>query len=337
MKKSTNIFTNISMDKSSNISNEKSSNISFEKSSNKSKNMSMDKSTIPNLDYIISQFEDARDTNIFNEKNNNVPAPASPNDVNLDPSLVTKNVIDLEEALEDGRRMMILFIDNRFEEAVSTCFEKGTSNMIYAAGMGAIKSLEGLLTVDTDHIEEAIKYMKFANEYASNLRKKHGYTSFLFKNDYNSYTDEEAHAELIYAETLIAMGLLSIIGDQSIYGLINAAFKIRASHQTYKECLSILHHKDNWSSDNLRIHFESGTRLGIGAFDLFISMFPNKLAKLLEYVGFSSDREVALDELNKAVCLVDGIMYDITSILLSCYYGFVEYFYGCGEGDISFF
>lgn len=264
-------------------------------------------SSINNLDEQSNQsqqlkFQDA-EQNVFNEKNNNIPSPASPQDVNLNPDLITKNIISLEEALEDGRRMMILFIDNRFEEAVSTCFEKGTSNMIYAAGMGAIKSLEGLLTVNPDHIEEAIKYMKFANEFSSNLRKKHSYSSYLslFKPDYNSYTDEEAHAELIYAETLIAMGLLSIIGDQSIYGLINAAFKIRASHQTYKECLNILNHKNNWTTDNLRIHFESGTRLGIGAFDLFVSMFPNKLAKLLEYVGFSSDREVALQELNKAV------------------------------------
>lgn len=250
---------------------------------------------------------------------------------------MTKNVISLEDAIEDGREMMIKFIDNRFEEAVDMVFEKGDQNMIYAAGMGAIKGLEGMLTLDPSHIEEAMKYMKYANEFASNLRKKHGYTSFLFRHDYNSYTDEEAHAELIYAETLIASGLLSIIGDQSIYGLLNAAFTIRASHQTYKECLNILSQKTNWRSENLRMHFESGTRLGIGGFDLFVSMFPNKLAKLLEYVGFSSNRDVALQELNKSVDLVDGLMYDISSILLSTYYGFVEYFYGCGEGNINFF
>src|SRR5256885_17170700 len=99
-------------------------------------------------------------------------------------------------------------------------------------------------------------------------------SSSLFRSfDYNSYTDEEAHAELIYAGTQIALGLLSIIEDQSIYGIINAAFTIRSSHSTYKECLNILNNKTNWSSDKLREHFESGTRLGIGAFDLFVSMF----------------------------------------------------------------
>lgn len=85
------------------------------------------------------------------------------------------------------------------------------------------------------------------------------------------------------------------------------------------------------------MHFESGVRLGIGAFDLFVSMFPNKLAKLLEYVGFHANRDVALIELNKSVNLTDGLLYDVSSILLSTYYGFVEFFYGCGETDLSFF
>lgn len=85
------------------------------------------------------------------------------------------------------------------------------------------------------------------------------------------------------------------------------------------------------------MHFECGTRLGIGAFDLIISFFPNKLAKLLEFVGFGCDRGVALEELNISVRLVDGLLYDVTSILLSSYYGFLEYFYGLGEGDVEFF
>lgn len=275
-----------------------------------------------------------------NSSNNNNEKIITPG-MNLDEKheKLTHNDIPLEEALEDGRQMLINFIDNRFDETVEKLFEKGDKNFIYAAGMGVIKSIAGILSMSTEAIEEAMNYMKFANEFASNMRKKHSYTSYLFRYsfDYNLYTDEEAHAELIFAGTQIALGLLSIIGDQSIYGIINAALTIRSSHTTYKECLNILNYKTNWSSERVREHFESGTRLGIGAFDLFVSMFPNKLAKLLEYVGFHSDREVALVELNKSVDLPDGYMYDLSSILLSTYYGFVEYFFGCGEAHIDFF
>lgn len=77
--------------------------------------------------------------------------------------------------------------------------------------------------------------------------------------------------------------------------------------------------------------------MGIGAFDLIISFFPSKLAKLLEYIGFNSDRELAIEELSRAVQLVDSLHYDISSILLCAYYGFLEYFYGLGESGTDFF
>ena len=144
------------------------------------------------------------------------------------------HLVSLEEALEDGRQMLINFVNNKFDEAVTQVFEKGNQNMIYAVGMGAVKGLESALTLDPSLIGEAITYMKFANEFANSLRKKHGISSYLFRYDYNNYTDEECHAEMIFAKTLISIGLLSVVEDQSIYGLINAAFTIRASHQTYK-------------------------------------------------------------------------------------------------------
>lgn len=68
--------------------------------------------------------------------------------------------MSLEEALEDGRQMLINFIDNKFDETVTQLFEKGNQNMIYALGMGAVKALESALTLDPSLIGEAITYMK---------------------------------------------------------------------------------------------------------------------------------------------------------------------------------
>lgn len=98
------------------------------------------------------------------------------------------------------------------------------------------------------------------------------------------------------------------------------------AHSSFRECAYIFKNKLNWDSTIARMHFESGTRLGIGSFDLIISFFPTKLAKLLEYIGFNSDRDLAIDELTQAVNLVDGLYYDISSILLSAYYGFLGWF-----------
>lgn len=143
--------------------------------------------------------------------------------------------------------------------------------------------------------------------------------------------------ELCFATSQLVSGLLIALDDQSIYGFVNGGLKIRMAHSSFKECYNIFKHKLNWESSVARMHFESGTRLGIGSFDLIISFFPTKLAKLLEYIGFNSDRDQAVEELTKAVSLVDGLYYDISSILLSAYYGFLEYFYGLGESDTDFF
>lgn len=254
----------------------------------------------------------------------------------LESDLSFKSDISLDDALREGRDLMKMFINNKMDEVLPILQEKSTSNMIYALGVAAVRFFEAILTLNKNYLQSTIEAFKYSAAFADSLRHK-SYTSFLFAPNYESYTEEECHAELCYAKSLLLWGLVTVLEDQSIYGFINGALKIRASHQSYKECLNILKTKNNWQSEVSRMHFESGTRLGIGAFDLVVSFFPTKMAKLLEFAGFNSDRDIALNELNKSVALVDGLLYDVTSILLSGYYGFLEYFYGLGEGDVDFF
>src|SRR5256885_16690195 len=90
------------------------------------------------------KFSDASDADgILFERNNNrqmmTPSVKLPTDVTAE---TVSNEVSLEEALEEGRQMMIKFIDNRFDEAVEFIFQKGSQNFIYAAGMGVIRSEE---------------------------------------------------------------------------------------------------------------------------------------------------------------------------------------------------
>lgn len=47
----------------------------------------------------------------------------------------------------------------------------------------------------------------------------------------NSYTDEEAHAELVYAEALLMISLMTFLGDQNLINLVKGAFRIRSCFQ----------------------------------------------------------------------------------------------------------
>lgn len=50
----------------------------------------------------------------------------------------------------------------------------------------------------------------------------------------HSYTDDEAHAELVYAEALLMISLMTFLGDQNLINLVKGAFRIRSCFQVSK-------------------------------------------------------------------------------------------------------
>ena len=56
----------------------------------------------------------------------------------------------------------------------------------------------------------------------------------------------------------------------------------------FRECWSILQEKQ-WNNDQHRKDFESGVRMGVGAFNLLISLLPARVMKVLEFNGESCE------------------------------------------------
>lgn len=56
-----------------------------------------------------------------------------------------------------------------------------------------------------------------------------------------------------------------------------------------RECAKIIE-KKQWESEQSRVHFQSGVRLGIATFNVMISLLPPKIISLLEFVGFSGNK-----------------------------------------------
>lgn len=54
-------------------------------------------------------------------------------------------------------------------------------------------------------------------------------------------------------------------------------------------------------------HFESGVRMGIGAFNLMISLLPARIIKLLEFIGFGGNKALGLHELQQGFLLKTGL------------------------------
>lgn len=152
----------------------------------------------------------------------------------------------------------------------------------------------------------------------------------------NFLFSEEIHAELVYAEALLMISLMTFLGDQNLMNLVKGAFRIRSCYQTYKECNYILSQRSTWSSDSNRRHFESGVRMGIGTFNIMISHMPSKILKILEVFGFSGNRTIGFAELELATLMTDGLRSPLALLISMTYHCYVEHYFGVGEGDIGY-
>ncbi|KPI96097.1 Tetratricopeptide repeat protein 39B [Papilio xuthus] len=133
--------------------------------------------------------------------------------------------------------------------------------------------------------------------------------------NYATMTDLEAHAELCFAESMLLQAALCVIEGEDIAAFLRAAMKIKNSYNTYKECSRILE-KKAWESVESRQHFHSGVRLGLATFNIMIALLPARIITLLEYVGYSGDKEAGLAELQAGARQpgLRGVLCEIVSL-----------------------
>lgn len=188
-------------------------------------------------------------------------------------------------------------------------------------------------------IREALNSINQSFEVSSQLKRKSSTASmvmrFIYRPDYNHYTDDQIHAELVQAESLLLLALISFLSDQSIICLVRGAFRIRTCYQRYKECLYILENRTNWESKEARKHFESGVRMGHGIFNLLMSYLPRRVLRFLEYVGFSGNRGIGVDELDKSIELNDGLRSVFSTLVILTYHTYIENLFGLGNYDAN--
>lgn len=205
----------------------------------------------------------------------------------IDSLAANNNMEDIKDPLQDLKEAFSSVIDNDFNTAMDIVGKDPDRDLYYKFAT-ALLQLEGLLALDKIAMKRGAIVLK---EYLSVVHKQrhNGWSRLFFKQNYDSYSDEQVHAELITAEATILLAAITVMEDQSFLGFINAALYVRTAHSCYRECLDVLQMKTNWKSAFSKEHFESGVRMALGGFDLFISYLPGKFSKLLEYVGFSGE------------------------------------------------
>nr|CAH7740276.1 unnamed protein product [Callosobruchus chinensis] len=243
----------------------------------------------------------------------------------------------LEKALEEAQQAINYFFNNQFNEAKSLMTPYSNVSMYHSLGHSVFLYLEAMLTFEQQSIVNASKALKHSLAVCNRYRKKNtlgeSIGKMVKKSNFDQYTEEEAHAELCHAECLLLKSMLTFMEDETLSSFIKAGLKIRSCYNSYKDCQQILL-KRNWDKNSTKVHFESGVKMGIGTFNLMISMLPSRVIKLLEFIGFSGNKQKGLEDLLSGYRM-DGLRQILCLMTLLGYNLIVMHVLSHTEGDLK--
>ncbi|EMP33553.1 Tetratricopeptide repeat protein 39A [Chelonia mydas] len=209
--------------------------------------------------------------------------------------------------------------------------------MYHALTHATILEMQAMMTFDAQDMLNAGNTMKEAQAICQKFRKKStvadSFNNLVHRQNLEHFTEEEIHAEVCYAECLLQRAALTFLQDENMVSFIKGGIKVRNSYQTYRELDSLIQ-SPNYVKGKNYLHFEGGVKLGVGAFNLTLSMFPTRILRLLEFVGFSGSKEYGLLQLQEG-----ALMYSFRSVLctmlLLCYHTFMTFVLGTGKGNVE--
>lgn len=234
--------------------------------------------------------------------------------------------------------------------------------MYHSMGISVFSFLEAILTFEGEDMKTASGHLKKCLDICNKNRSKFSLTKDLLtpfsstSDYYNKLTDLEAHAELCYAEMLLLKSILTFVEDETLKNLLVGGMKIRSCYNSYKVscshlllsisnsfifnncqlCAEILKNRKNWDSAESKLHFESGVKMGIGTFNLMISLLPQRVIKLLEFIGFSGNKASGLSDLVAGYELTEGLRRNLSVMTLLGYHLIVCTVVCYQDGDLKF-
>ncbi|XP_012252394.2 tetratricopeptide repeat protein 39B-like isoform X2 [Athalia rosae] len=253
-------------------------------------------------------------------------------------SIVAPASMDLDTAMMESKQAIHYFFNNDFDQAKKILEPWADSSMYHSLGNSTFAFVEAILTFEQKHIEKASEALKQCMSVCQKQRRKNTIAQnigkMVKKPNYDCYSSDEIHAELCYAEALLIKSLLTFIEDETLVTFVKAGFKIRSCYLSFKECQTILKTR-KWRNQTHRLHFESGVRMGIGTFNLMISLLPGRIIKLLEFIGFSGDKAFGLEQLEAGFREPNGLRQVLCALTLLSFNLIVMYVLADSQSDLK--
>ncbi|XP_030630393.1 tetratricopeptide repeat protein 39B [Chanos chanos] len=246
--------------------------------------------------------------------------------------------MDLRTSIEECSMALNLVLNNRFSEALDLLRPWSKDSMYHALGYSSILVMQAAMTFEHKDIQAAMATIKEALQTCQKFRKRssvvESISSLVSKQSSDNLKEEEMHAEICYAECLLQKATLTFVQDENMISFIKGGIKIRTSYQIYKECQHVLNMCQELGVDSEAFRqFEGGVRLGIGSFNLMLSLLPARVLRLLEFIGFSGNREFGLSQLREGAAS-QSLRAILCALTLLLYHTYVCLILGTGEGNL---
>ncbi|ETE73215.1 Tetratricopeptide repeat protein 39A, partial [Ophiophagus hannah] len=230
----------------------------------------------------------------------------------------------LETALAECTEALNCFLHNQFSKSLEMLQPRTGESMYHALIYATILEMQAMMTFEHEDIVHAGHTMKEAQEICQRFRRKTTVTgTFSNRQGGDACTEEELHAEVCYAECLLHRAALTFLQDENMVNFIKGGIKVRSSYLIYRE-LNAFIQPSCLPANSVRIHLEGGIALGIGAFNLTLSLFPPRILRLLEFAGFSGDKDYGLQKLHQGAT-TPNLRALLCTMLLLCYYTFLTF------------
>uniref|UniRef100_A0A671UIP4 Tetratricopeptide repeat protein 39B n=1 Tax=Sparus aurata TaxID=8175 RepID=A0A671UIP4_SPAAU len=234
--------------------------------------------------------------------------------------------MDLQTAIQETQCALNLVLNDKFSEALDLLKPWWKDSMYHALGYSSILVMQATMTFEHRDIQAAMATIKEALHTCQKFRKRNSVVGSLSSEKTLNHDQtvgvfsEEMHAEICYAECLLQKAVLTFVQDENMISFIKGGIKIRTSYQIYKHYES-------------RGQFEGGVKLGIGSFNLMLSLLPQRILRLLEFIGFSGNRGFGLSQLREGASS-QSLRSILSALTLLFYHTYVSLILGTGEGNL---
>uniref|UniRef100_A0A8C6XRF4 Tetratricopeptide repeat protein 39A n=1 Tax=Naja naja TaxID=35670 RepID=A0A8C6XRF4_NAJNA len=193
-------------------------------------------------------------------------------------------------------------------------FGRTGESMYHALIYATILEMQAMMTFEHEDIVHAGHTMKEAQEICQRFRRKTTVTgTFSNRQGGDACTEEELHAEVCYAECLLHRAALTFLQDENMVNFIKGGIKV---YSTLKDTLKI------WNED---VVFTCVSVIFyVMCFPQTLSLFPPRILRLLEFAGFSGDKDYGLQKLHQGAT-TPNLRALLCTMLLLCYYTFLTF------------